>query len=87
MAREHSRHGITFNVICPGPTDTALLASVTDAAADPDKLREAFRRSIPLGRLGQPEDLAGAVLFFASDAASFVTGQVLSVSGGLTMAG
>jgi len=87
LAREHSRHGITFNVVCPGPTDTALLATVTDAAANPEKLREAFRRSIPLGRLGQPEDLVGAVLFFASDDASFVTGQVLSVSGGLTMAG
>lgn len=87
MAREHSRHGITFNVVCPGPTDTALLATVTDAAANPEKLREAFRRAIPMGRLGQPDDLVGAVLFFASDAASFVTGQVLSVSGGLTMAG
>ena len=87
MAREHSRHGITFNVVCPGPTDTALLATVTDAAANPEKLREAFRRSIPMGRLGQPDDLAGAVLFFASDEAGFVTGQVLSVSGGLTMAG
>ena len=87
LAREHSRHNITFNVVCPGPTDTALLTTVTDAAANPEKLREAFRRSIPIGRLGQPEDLAGAILFFASDAASFVTGQVLSVSGGLTMAG
>lgn len=87
LAREHSRHGITFNVVCPGPTDTALLATVTDAAANPDKLREAFRRAIPMGRLGQPDDLVGAVLFFASDDASFVTGQVLSVSGGLTMAG
>lgn len=87
LAREHSGHGITFNVVCPGPTDTALLASVTDTAANPDKLREAFRRAIPMGRLGQPDDLVGAVLFFASDAASFVTGQVLSVSGGLTMAG
>lgn len=87
LAREHSRHGITFNVVCPGPTDTALLASVTDAAANPDKLREAFRRAIPMGRLGQPDDLAGAILFFASNEAGFVTGQVLSVSGGLTMAG
>lgn len=87
LAREHSRHGITFNVVCPGPTDTALLATFVDAAANPEKLREAFRRSIPLGRLGQPDDLAGAILFFASDAAAFVTGQVLSVSGGLTMAG
>jgi 2-hydroxycyclohexanecarboxyl-CoA dehydrogenase len=87
LAREHSRHGITFNVVCPGPTDTALLASVTDAAPNPEKLREAFRRSIPMGRIAQPEDLIGAVLFFGSDDASFVTGQVLSVSGGLTMAG
>ena len=87
LAREHSRHGITFNVVCPGPTDTALLTTVTDAAANPDKLREAFRRAIPLGRLGQPDDLVGAVTFFASDDAAFVTGQVLSVSGGLTMAG
>ncbi len=87
LAREHSRHGITFNVVCPGPTDTALLATVTDTAANPEKLREAFRRAIPMGRLGQPDDLVGAVLFFASDDAGFVTGQVLSVSGGLTMAG
>ena len=87
LAREHARHGITFNVVCPGPTDTELLATVTDAAANPEKLREAFRRSIPMGRLGEPDDLAGAVLFFASDDAAFVTGQVLSVSGGLTMAG
>lgn len=87
LAREHARHGITFNVVCPGPTDTALLATVTDAAANPEKLREAFRRAIPVGRLGEPDDLVGAVLFFASDAASFVTGQVLSVSGGLTMSG
>ncbi len=87
LAREHSRHGITFNVVCPGPTDTALLATVTDTAPNPEKLREAFRRAIPMGRLGEPADLVGAVLFFASDAASFVTGQVLSVSGGLTMSG
>lgn len=87
LAREHSRHGITFNVVCPGPTDTALLATVTDAAANPEKLREAFRRAIPMGRLGEPGDLVGAVLYFASPGAGFVTGQVLSVSGGLTMAG
>lgn len=87
LAREHARHGITFNVVCPGPTDTALLDSVTDTAANPAKLREAYRRSIPLGRLGQPDDLAGAVSFLASEDAAFITGQVLSVSGGLTMAG
>lgn len=87
IAREHARHNITVNVVCPGPTDTALLASVTDGAGDPDKLREAFRRAIPLGRIGSADDLPGAILFFASDDASFITGQVLSVSGGLTMAG
>ena len=87
LAREHARHGVTFNVVCPGPTDTALLATVTDASANPEKLREAFRRAIPMGRLGQPDDLVGAILYFASGAAAFVTGQVLSVSGGLTMAG
>ena len=87
LAREHARNGITVNVVCPGPTDTALLATVTDAAANPDKLREAFARAIPLGRLGQADDLPGAILFFGSDDASFVTGQVLSVSGGLTMNG
>ncbi|GAA4409358.1 2-hydroxycyclohexanecarboxyl-CoA dehydrogenase [Quisquiliibacterium transsilvanicum] len=87
LAREHARHGITINVVCPGPTDTALLATVTDAAANPEKLRDAFARAIPLGRLGQPDDLPGAILFFASDDAGFVTGQVLSVSGGLTMNG
>lgn len=87
LAREHARHGITFNVVCPGPTDTALLATVTDAAANPEKLRDAFRRAIPMGRLGQPDDLVAAILFFASAGAGFVTGQVLSVSGGLTMVG
>jgi len=87
LAREHSRHGITFNVVCPGPTDTALLATVTDAAPNPEKLRQAFTRAIPMGRLGQPDDLVGAILYFASDAAGFTTGQVLSVSGGLTMSG
>jgi 2-hydroxycyclohexanecarboxyl-CoA dehydrogenase len=87
IAREHARHGITANVICPGPTDTALLAGVAEGAPSPEKLLEAFARAIPMGRLGQPDDLAGAIAFLASDDASFVTGQVLSVSGGLTMNG
>ena len=87
LAREHARHGITINVICPGPTDTALLAGVAEGAANPAKLIEAFTRAIPLGRLGQPEDVARAIVFFGSDDAAFVTGQVLSVSGGLTMNG
>ena len=87
LAREHARHGITVNVVCPGPTDTALLAGVAEGAANPDKLIEAFTRAIPMGRLGQPHDLAGAIAFFASNDASFITGQVVSVSGGLTMNG
>ena len=87
IAREHARQGVTVNVVCPGPTDTALFADYKQGAGNPEKLVEAFTRSIPLGRIGQPEDLPGAVLFFASDDAAFVTGQVLSVSGGLTMNG
>ena len=87
IAREHARHGITVNVVCPGPTDTALFADYKEGAGNPEKLMEAFTRSIPLGRIGQPDDLPGAILFFASGDAAFVTGQVLSVSGGLTMNG
>ena len=87
LAREHARHNITVNVVCPGPTDTALFADFKQNASNPEKLEEAFRRSIPLGRIGQPTDLPGAIAFFASDDAAYVTGQVLSVSGGLTMNG
>ena len=87
IAREHARHGVTVNAVCPGPTATAMLSDVASTAASPEKLLEAFTRAIPLGRLGQPEDLAGAIAFLASDDAGFVTGQVLSVSGGLTMNG
>lgn len=87
IAREHARHNITVNVVCPGPTDTALFADYKKGAGNPEKLEEAFRRSIPLGRIGEPGDLPGAIAFFASDDAAYVTGQVLSVSGGLTMAG
>jgi 2-hydroxycyclohexanecarboxyl-CoA dehydrogenase len=87
IAREHARHGITVNVVCPGPTDTALFADYKEGAGNPEKLVEAFTRAIPLGRIGQPDDLPGAILFFASDDAAYVTGQVLSVSGGLTMNG
>ena len=87
IAREHARHGITVNVVCPGPTQTALFEDYKQGAGDPEKLVAAFTRSIPLGRIGQPDDLPGAILFFASDDAAYITGQVLSVSGGLTMNG
>jgi 2-hydroxycyclohexanecarboxyl-CoA dehydrogenase len=84
LARELARNKINVNVVCPGPTDTALLK---DAMAGREKVLESMARGIPFRRLGQPEDLAGAVVFFASSDSDFVTGQVLSVSGGLTMAG
>ena len=87
LAREHARQGINVNVVCPGPTDTALLAGFAEGAANPDKLMDAFKKAIPLGRLGQPDDLAGAIVFLSSGDAAFITGQVISVSGGLTMHG
>jgi 2-hydroxycyclohexanecarboxyl-CoA dehydrogenase len=84
LAREVARYNINVNVVCPGPTETALLRS---AMADRPKVLEAMAHSIPMRRLGQPGDLAGTVAFFASADSDYVTGQVLSVSGGLTMAG
>ena len=81
-ARELARHRVNVNCICPGPTDTALFASM---GGDDPKLRDALIRAIPFRRLAEPEDIAGAVAFFASDEAAFITGQTLSVSGGLTM--
>ena len=87
IAREHARHGISVNVVCPGATNTALFDDYKKGAGNPEKLEEAFRRATPMGRIGEPEDLPGAILFFASDDAAYVTGQVLSISGGLTMAG
>ncbi len=87
LAREHARHGISVNVVCPGVTETAMLEAFMEEAGHKEKLRQAFARAVPMGRLGQPEDLPGAIVFFASDDANFITGQVLSVSGGLTMHG
>jgi len=87
LAREHARQNITVNVVCPGPTDTALLAGFAEGARDPAKLMDAFRSAIPLGRIGQPDDLAGAIVFLGSDDAAFITGQVISVSGGMTLHG
>jgi 2-hydroxycyclohexanecarboxyl-CoA dehydrogenase len=87
IAREHSRHNINVNVVCPGIVNTRLYENYKKGARNPEKLDEAFRRAIPLGRLGEPEDLPGAICFFASDDAAYITGQVISVSGGLTMAG
>lgn len=87
LARELAKKQINVNVVCPGPTDTALFKDFCGDGEYGEKLRNALTRSIPFGRLGQPEDLAGAICFLASDDAAFITGQVFSVSGGLTMAG
>lgn len=80
LARETARFGTHVNCVCPGPTDTPLLASI------PEKQREALMRAIPFRRFAKSSEVANAVLFFASARAEYITGQVLSVSGGLTMA-
>lgn len=82
MARETARHGVRVNCVCPGPTDTALFASM---GGDDPKLRESLIRAIPMRRLATPADIANAVAFYASGEAAFITGQTVSVSGGLTM--
>ncbi len=82
LAREHARNGVTVNCVCPGPTDTALLDQVAEAN---QRLYDGLARAVPLGRIGQPADIASVVAFLASPAASYMTGQTLSVSGGLTM--
>ena len=81
LAREMARYGVTVNSVSPGPTDTPMLRR------QPEQFRDALVRAVPLRRFATPEDIAAAVCFFASPRASYITGQVLSVSGGLTMAG
>lgn len=83
FAREVARHGITANCVCPGPADTPLFAEISETNP---KLRTALEKAIPMRRLADPEDLANAVAFFARPDSAYVTGQTLSVSGGLTMA-
>lgn len=87
VAREMARHGITANCVCPGPTETPLLEHIVDASSSGQKVIDAMVRAVPMRRLGKPDDLAPAVVFLASEEAGYITGQTLSVSGGLTMAG
>jgi 2-hydroxycyclohexanecarboxyl-CoA dehydrogenase len=86
IARESARRGVTANVVCPGPTRTPLLESMAAGAPDSERLVAALERAVPMRRLGTPEDVAAAVAFLASEPAAYITGQTLSVSGGLTMA-
>ena len=87
LAREVARKNITVNVVCPGPTDTPILRSFLGEGDAGQKVYDALVRAIPMKRVGQPDDIPGLVAFLASDEAEFITGQVISVSGGLTMAG
>ena len=81
LARETARYQITVNCVCPGPTDTPLFQ------AQPEKLKVALEKAIPFRRIAQPQELADAILFFASSRSDYITAQILSVSGGLTMVG
>ena len=85
VAREVARSGVTANVVCPGPTDTPLLDGIVAASDDGDKIIGAMARAVPMKRVGTATEVASAVVYFCSEEASFVTGQTLSVSGGLTM--
>jgi 2-hydroxycyclohexanecarboxyl-CoA dehydrogenase len=85
MAREVARKGVTLNVLCPGPTDTPLFDGFKAASPDGQKVADAMARAVPLKRIGQPEDYPGTIAFLLSDDAAFITGQTISVSGGLTM--
>jgi 2-hydroxycyclohexanecarboxyl-CoA dehydrogenase len=87
LAREVARKGVTVNVVCPGPTDTPILRGFLGEGEAGQKVYDALVRAIPMKRVGQPDDIPGIVAFLASDEAAFITGQVISVSGGLTMAG
>lgn len=85
VAREFARHGVTANAVCPGPADTPLLESIVGAGGNAEKVIASMTRGIPMRRLAQPDDVAPAVAFLASARAGYITGQTLSVSGGLTM--
>ena len=87
LARELARKNINVNVVCPGPSDTPILNDFVGEGEIGQKIYEGLKRAIPFKRLGQPEDFGGIVTFLASEESNYITGQVISVSGGLTMAG
>jgi 2-hydroxycyclohexanecarboxyl-CoA dehydrogenase len=87
LARELASASVNVNVVCPGPTETPLLQSFLGEGEHGKKIYEGLKRAIPWKRLGQPADIVGVVALLASDDAAFITGQVISVSGGLTMHG
>lgn len=87
LAREVARSNITVNNVCPGPTDTPAMDAFVGSGEQGQKIRDAMVRGVPLGRIGVPDDYPGIVAFLASDDATFITGQTISVSGGLTMHG
>ncbi len=82
LARELAAKGVRLNTVCPGLTETNMLTEFMKGAGNPEKLAEAYRRAIPIGRLGKPQDIPGAILFLSSDDAEFITGQVINCSGG-----
>ncbi|MBD3731337.1 2-hydroxycyclohexanecarboxyl-CoA dehydrogenase [Sphingopyxis italica] len=85
VARELASKGVLLNVVCPGPTNTPMMASVLGEGEQAVKWKDAMVRGIPLKRMGEPEDYAGIVAFLASDDAGFITGQTFSVAGGMNM--
>lgn len=87
LARELARKAVTVNTICPGPTNTPAMAALVGSDENGKKIMDAMVRAVPLGRIGEPEDYGGIVAFLASDDSGFITGQTVSVSGGLTMHG
>ena len=87
LAREVSRKNVLLNCVCPGPTNTPAMDAFVGTGEEGQKIRDAMVRGVPLGRIGEPEDYPGLVAFLASDDASFMTGQTISISGGLTMHG
>ncbi len=86
VAREAAAAGVTANVVCPGPTETGMLSEMAAGTPDAERLVASLTRAVPMRRLGRPEDVAAAIAFFAGEDAGYITGQTLSVSGGLTMA-